>query len=81
MRVETSFLSQQSVDFFFSSAHIVLEVVDTNSPAVTFTDEVTRRGAGKTKELSAYQAVVNAANDLARNLDLYLKEKRRIHGV
>ena len=81
MRVETSFVSQQSVDFFFSAAHIVLEVIDTNSPAIAFTDEVSRRGAGKTKELSAYQAVVNAANDIARNLDLYLKKTRRIHGI
>jgi hypothetical protein len=81
IRVETTFLSQQSVDFFFSNAHIVLEVIDTSAPAVTFTDEVIRRGAGKTKELSAYQAVVNAAKDLTRNLDHYLTEMRSIHGV
>ena len=81
IRVETTFLSQQSVDFFFSNAHIFLEVIDTSAPAVTFSDEVIRRGAGKTKEMSAYQAVVNAANDLARNLDLYLTEMRSIHGV
>jgi hypothetical protein len=81
IRVETTFLSQQSVDFFFSNAHIVLEVIDTNTPAVTYTDEVTRRGAGKTKEQSAYQAVVNASKDLARNLDLFLTEIRSIHGV
>jgi hypothetical protein len=80
MRVETSFLSQQSVDFFFSNAHIVLDVVDTNSRAISYTDEVTRRGAGKTEEFSAYQAVVNAVNDIVRNLDLHLKEARRIHG-
>ncbi len=81
IRVETTFLSQQSVDFFFSNAHIFLEVIDTSAPAVTFSDEVVRRGAGKTKEMSAYQAVVNAVKDLARNLDLYLTEMRSIHGV
>jgi hypothetical protein len=81
MRVETSFVSQQSIDFFFSAAHIVLNVIDTRVPAVSFSDEVQRRGAGKTRERSAYQAVVNTVADITENLDPYLKETRRIHGL
>ena len=80
IRVQTNFVSQQSVDFFFSAAHIVLDVIDTNAPSVSFTHEVSRRGAGKTKELSAYQAVVNAVNDMSEKLDIHLKETRRLHG-
>ena len=80
IRVETNFVSQQSVDFFFSAAHIVLDVIDTNSPSVSFTHEVSRRGAGKTKELSAYQAVVNTVNDMSEKMDIYLKDTRRMHG-
>jgi hypothetical protein len=81
MEVETSFVSQQSVDFFFSSAHILLHVIDTNSLTLSYSEEVDRRGAGKTEQLSAYQAVVNAVKDMNQDLDLYLKEARRIHGL
>jgi hypothetical protein len=58
-----------------------LEVIDTQSPAFAHTEVVNRRGAGKTKELSAQQAVVNAAQDIATSLDLYLKDIRRKYGV
>jgi len=81
VQVQTAFLSQQSVDFFFSGAQILLQIIDTKAPRIVFSEEVSRRGAGRTRELSAYQAVVNAVNDIARQLDLYLKEARRIYGV
>jgi hypothetical protein len=80
-RVETSFISQQSVDFFFSSALITIQIIDPGSLAIQFLDEVQKKGAGSTRERSAYQAVVNAMNELGENVDLYLKEKRKAHGV
>jgi len=81
IKVETAFLSQQSVDFFFSSADILLQVIDTKGPSLLFGERVSRRGAGKTRDLSADQAVVNAVNDITRQFDLYLKEVRRKYGV
>ena len=80
-RVNTSFLSQQSVDFFFSSAHILIQIIDTDSLSILFRDEVQNKGAGSTEERSTYQAVVNAMKELGKNIDLYLKETRKVHGV
>jgi hypothetical protein len=81
IQVRTSFLSQQSTDFFFSDALISLEIIDTNTPRIVFSEEVNRRGAGRTKSNSAFQAVVNTVNEISPKLDLYLKEARRLHGV
>jgi hypothetical protein len=81
MQVRTSFLSQQSIDFFFSNALIRLDIIHISGPSIVFSEEVGRRGAGKTKDNSAYQAVVNTINDITPKLDLYLKEARRLHGV
>jgi hypothetical protein len=79
--VKSAFISQQSVDFYFSSADVLLQVIDTNTLKTPFREEVSKRGAGKSKELSGFQAVVNAVKVLAPELDIYLKELRRLHGV
>jgi hypothetical protein len=81
VRVRTAFISQQSVDFFFSSADILLQVVDTKAPSTLLQEEVSRRGAGKTRALSADQAVFNVVSDISRQLDLFLKEVRSRYGV
>jgi hypothetical protein len=81
VRVKTAFISQQSVDFFFSNADILLQVVDTKALSVMVREQVSRRGAGKTRALSADQAVVNAVSDISRQLDLFLKEVRSKYGV
>ncbi len=80
-RINTSFISQQSVDFFFSSANIMIQIIDPGSLTILYRDEVQKKGAGSTRERSAYQAVVNAMNELGKNVDLYLKELRKVHGV
>jgi hypothetical protein len=81
VEVKTSFVSQQSVDFFFTNAHILLQVIDTNGPDISFREEVLKRGAGRTRALSAVQAVENAVNELLPQLNLFLKETRRLYGV
>jgi hypothetical protein len=80
-RVNTYFISQQSVDFFFSRANIMIQIIDPGSQTILFRDEVQTKGAGSTRARSAYQAVVNAMTELGKNVDLYLKESRKVHGV
>jgi hypothetical protein len=77
----TGFVSQQSADFFVSEAEFSLKMIDAESFELYFESTASEKGAGPTRERSAEQALLNALGRAQADLDRYLEEVRRNHGV
>jgi hypothetical protein len=77
----TGFVSQQSADFFVSETELSLKMIDAESFQLYFESTASEKGAGPTRERSAEQALLNALGRVQADLDRYLEEVRRNHGV
>ena len=77
----TGFVSQQSADFFVSETELSLKMIDAESFELYFESTASEKGAGPTRERSAEQALLNALGRVQADLDRYLEEVRRNHGV
>lgn len=79
--IKTSYLSQPSIDFFFSQAEVSTKIMNTQNSTILFQEVFTEEGAGSTQSEAEQQALSKALGRLTERIDIYLKRIRRENGV